>query len=116
MPRVERATTSLSFAVTDDLSGLVDGPFGLKEPAGDSVELRTVDLVVVPGLAFDRWGGRLGYGVGYYDRALERFEGDIVGFCYAFQLLSQTLPQAPHDVRVTAVTTEDGLVLCEPAP
>ncbi|MBC7794261.1 MAG: 5-formyltetrahydrofolate cyclo-ligase [Clostridia bacterium] len=115
LPRVERKHISLSFALAEPRGKFVDGPFGLKEPAGPAVELNSVDVVVTPGLGFDRSGGRLGYGVGYYDRALANYAGICVGFCYAVQLVAEPLPRAPHDVRVTAVAHEHGLILCEPS-
>jgi 5-formyltetrahydrofolate cyclo-ligase len=62
----------LSLHRVDDVNSLVDGLWGIREPANDAppVELAAIDLVVIPGVAFDRRGGRLGYGKGYYDRLL----------------------------------------------
>lgn len=83
--------------------------WGIQEPVPESatrVELSDCEMVLVPGLAFDRQGRRLGRGKGYYDRALENFLGIKVGVAYAVQLLHAPLPQESHDIRMNYVVTE----------
>lgn len=88
---------------------LVAGPFGLTEPAPDAprVPLEQLDLVVVPGVAFDRSGGRIGYGGGYYDRFLALLPPAVprVGLAYGFQLVER-VPRHPDDQGVGLVVTE----------
>lgn len=89
---------------------LVPGPFGLLEPPGNGrapVEPGALGLIVVPGLAFDRWGYRLGYGRGYYDRWLASTAGRpvLVGLAYAFQILDE-IPAGPSDHRMQVVVTD----------
>ncbi len=86
---------------------LQDGYRGIQEPKGRPVELDMLDLVVVPGLAFDHNGYRLGYGGGFYDRFLENLPPKTVsvGLCYSFQRVRQ-LPREDHDVPVRYVLTE----------
>lgn len=87
------------------LDDLEPGIFGTSHPAGGQVYDGAFDLFVVPGLAFDRLGNRIGYGAGYYDIFLgAQASGFKVGVCYPFQLLSE-LPQETHDVRMDAVWT-----------
>lgn len=86
---------------------LAPGAFGVWEPiprARRFVSPQDVDLVVVPGLAFDRAGHRLGHGHGYFDRLLARLPRptQTVGLCFAFQLLDH-LPRQPHDQTVHTV-------------
>lgn len=69
-------------------------------------------LFLVPGVAFDARGGRLGRGAGWYDRALARHRGTRVGLAYEFQVVPE-LPQAGWDVRMHAVATEARLVVQE---
>jgi len=58
-------------------------------------------LCLVPGLAFDEDGFRLGYGGGYYDRFLANFQGSTLGICY--QTMQQAVPKQPHDLSVDEV-------------
>lgn len=90
---------------------LAPGAYGIPEPRPDlpEVDPAAVDLVVVPGVAFDRRGYRLGYGGGYYDRALPGMVRAVkIGLGYALQLV-ESLPAAAHDVRLDAVATDEGL-------
>ena len=84
-------------------------PFGIPEPEGDVIAVPTEKtLCVVPGLAFDRAGFRLGYGGGYYDRFLPSFPGFSLGLCFD-ECLTDALPRGAHDVSLQAVLTPDGL-------
>jgi len=85
---------------------IVTGKFGVREPAASCVEisLETFDLVLVPGMAFDLTGNRLGRGRGFYDRLLEKISGVKCGVGYDFQLM-QSLPIEPNDVKVDFIFT-----------
>jgi 5-formyltetrahydrofolate cyclo-ligase len=88
-----------------DNSRMVKGPYGISEPAEKKlVNLKDLDLVVVPGIAFTKEGARLGRGKGYYDRFLKKLPDKTVsiGLAFGFQVLS-TLPASPHDVSVNKV-------------
>lgn len=110
----------LEFAIVDALSALVTGPFGAREPARDvpAEPLRPTDLILVPGVAFDRRGGRLGRGGGWYDRSLPaRSERPLVvfGIGYAFQIV-ESVPTTALDRRVDGIFTEQGFVPCTREP
>lgn len=82
---------------------LEDGPFGTRHPKGGREATGTFDLIVVPGLAFDRHNNRLGYGGGYYDIFLKDHPGAYkVGIGYSFQLIDE-LPLEPHDIRLDQI-------------
>ncbi|SHJ87858.1 5-formyltetrahydrofolate cyclo-ligase [Malonomonas rubra DSM 5091] len=90
------------------------GAFGVAEPKGrELVAINDIDLLVVPGVAFDRSGFRLGYGKGFYDRELATIAGAIVvvGLCFDFQLCPP-LPVESHDQRLDYIVTETGLIPC----
>jgi 5-formyltetrahydrofolate cyclo-ligase len=87
---------------------LRDGPFGTKEPAGGDPVLP--DMLLVPLLAFDGAGRRLGYGGGYYDRTLAGLPGRVV---LGFGFVCQRMPEVPadgRDVALAAVATEAGVM------
>lgn len=91
---------------------MVEGPFGVPVPAAD-VEV-VPEVLIVPLLAFDRGGGRLGYGGGFYDRTLARLRlaGRVraVGYAYAAQEVP-ALPREPTDAPLDAIVTEAGVIL-----
>ncbi len=94
---------------------LLPGSFGIGEPPADAPRVAPdqVDLFLVPGLAFDLSGGRLGMGRGYYDRMLPQSAGLRVGLCWEWQLLPE-VPMEPHDQRVQMICTERRLLLIPP--
>jgi 5-formyltetrahydrofolate cyclo-ligase len=69
-----------------------------------------IDILVVPGIAFDKKGSRLGYGKGFYDRLLstKRIKFSI-GLAYSFQLVEEGLPYDLYDKRLDAIASEDGI-------
>lgn len=87
---------------------LTAGAYGILEPAGPLLDdLSTVDLAIIPGMAFDTSGNRLGRGKGYYDRLLPRLRCPKVGICFPFQLLA-AVPHEAHDIPMDAVATVAG--------
>ncbi len=85
---------------------IVTGKFGVREPAVSCAEisLNQFDLVLIPGMAFDLSGNRLGRGRGFYDRLLENASGIKCGVCHDFQLLEK-IPTEPHDAKVDFILT-----------
>lgn len=81
-------------------------PFGIMEPHGTGrVRPEEVDVVIVPGVAFDTHGGRLGHGKGYYDRLFPCMpEARLVGVCFGRQLVA-SVPMEAHDTRMEFVVT-----------
>ena len=102
----------LEFVRTRTQKDMAVGSFGVLEPRdGELVPVEKLDLVVVPGVVFDCSGHRLGYGRGFYDRALSACRADCakVGFAYDFQLVA-TLPVAQHDKQLSALVTESRIL------
>lgn len=93
-----------------DPARLVIHKFGMAEPAADLpvVPAEEIQLVLVPGLAYDRQGWRLGYGGGYYDRFLSQFGGVSVGVAY-HALVLEAVPHSGYDLPVGWIVSETGL-------
>ena len=91
---------------------LVKGAYGILEPGADCprVEPEEIDLILVPGTAFDVRGHRIGQGGGYYDRYLNRTRAVRVGVCHDFALLS-AVPSEAHDARMDIVVTPGRTVI-----
>lgn len=106
LPRIEeRDVVPVAYATGDPLS---ETPFGAREPvAGRVLDPSELDVVVVPGVAFDRDGGRVGYGAGFYDRLLEKVRKDAFAAAVAFGVqIVERVPVGGTDRRVDAVVTE----------
>lgn len=86
-------------------SGFRPGALGIDEPTGEEVALSTLDLLVVPALAVDPRGHRLGRGRGHYDATLEGYPGRSVALVFEAQIVEK-IPAAPHDRQVTAICSE----------
>lgn len=83
---------------------------GILEPVGENfTDLSKVDLIVVPGVAFDRRMNRLGRGRGFYDRFLPKISAPKAGICFDFQLLDE-IPAEPTDIKMDYVISENELI------
>ncbi len=118
------ARDELQLVWIQSLDELAPGRFGIQEPCvavRQAVERQVtasdLDLVLVPGVAFDRRGGRLGYGRGFYDRLLARIRPDAtrVGLAFDCQVFD-AIPQQPHDQRLDRVVTESTVYRCRSQP
>jgi 5-formyltetrahydrofolate cyclo-ligase len=89
--------------------------FGAMEPAdGATLRAREIDVVCVPGVAFDRAGRRVGYGGGFYDRFLRRADRAVrVGVGYDLQVVRDELPAGRFDLRVDVVVTDIETIRCD---
>jgi 5-formyltetrahydrofolate cyclo-ligase len=110
LPRVNRETRMLDLCtVTAAERDVAPGYRGIREPRAHCpvLDAASIDWVLVPGVAFDREGHRVGYGGGYYDRLLPLLRSDARRVAGAFELqIVERVPTAPHDVVVEAIVTE----------
>jgi 5-formyltetrahydrofolate cyclo-ligase len=111
VPVIRGAGLPLVFSRWEPGCALVAGPFGAQVPAVE--RLVEPEIVIVPLVAFDAHGGRLGYGGGFYDRTLERLRARrpilAIGFAFAAQQ-AETLPLEPTDQPLDMVVTERGVL------
>ncbi|WP_197479851.1 5-formyltetrahydrofolate cyclo-ligase [Paenibacillus swuensis] len=119
VPKVDMAKRSMMFYIINKSDDLVQGAYGILEPR-EGLELyeawEEAVALIVPGSAFDRNGGRLGMGGGYYDRFLQKVVGSTnspvrIGIAFQCQLVDQ-IPMEPHDFDVQQLVTEQGTLDC----
>jgi len=113
LPRVLGSRRMAAYRVTDPATDLVPGTWGIPEPREglEEVPAELMDVVVVPGAAFDAAGRRCGYGGGFYDTYLPRTRAGVPWVALAFEAqLVDELPCEPHDLAVGAVVTEARLI------
>lgn len=106
--------TGMVFRLVEGPHSLQRGAFGILEPRaiGNDHQADHADLIVVPGVAFDLSGHRIGYGKGFYDRFLQHpgCRAHLVGLCHDFQLLDNTIPGEQHDIPMEIIVTDKRIV------
>jgi len=97
-----------------DFEELGRGMFGIMEPKKEFLRrtpTKKIDIAIIPGIAFDKNGNRIGYGHGYFDRFLKNVESPIVALAYDFQLVPRITPDI-YDIKVNKILTESKVVRC----
>lgn len=127
VPKCYPSDRSMTLHRLEGWDGLLSGAYGIMEPDPARCpalpESYTPELIIVPGLAFDKQGGRLGYGGGYYDRFAahqeqlrrqnsSRMKTTWLGTGYAAQVV-EDVPMQSHDQRMDALLTENGIHCCK---
>jgi 5-formyltetrahydrofolate cyclo-ligase len=110
LPRVDGREVAAVVYVPGDPT--TQTSFGAMEPTSAEIVRPTeIDVVIAPGVAFDRNGGRIGYGGGFYDRFLRTVRADtpVIGLAFAVQLVDE-IPRGEHDRLVDVVVTEEELI------
>lgn len=107
LPRFNVSTQSyVACRVREELADIAPGLYGIPEPRAhcEPVALNQLDFALVPGVAFDLHGRRLGHGRGYYDRLLAQMRGKTCGVAYDEQVVDN-VPVQPHDADVNCIVT-----------
>lgn len=108
VPVIFKGDKTIKVSLVENINrDLSQGPYGIMQPKPDNIRevpIEKIDLVIVPGLAFDQHGNRLGRGGGYYDRFLANLSHKVarIGLAFNFQLLEK-LSVVSHDIPVTKV-------------
>ena len=99
-------------SIVEDFNDLEIGNYGVLEPIDKKNYDNKIDIILIPGLAFDKKGFRLGFGKGYYDKFLKNHEDSIkIGLGFEEQIID-SLPIEPHDVAVDMIITEKKILRC----
>lgn len=112
VPKTNIEEKTMEAVQINSLDNLVKDKYGILEPNSfeNKIDKDKIDLVILPGVVFDRQGGRIGYGGGYYDKYLMNMDKGIfkVALCYEFQLIDE-VPSEPHDIKADFIITEKPL-------
>jgi len=103
---------TLSLSVLESWDDLELGSYGILEPKKEclrEISIDDIDLIIVPGVAFDLNRNRMGHGKGYYDKLLEKTKATTVGLCFEFQLVDK-IPTESHDIPVDIIITEERII------
>lgn len=112
LPKVKGKELAL-FEIKDFDRDVAPGAWDIPEPVrGTAAKARDIELIVVPGAAFDEHGNRLGYGAGFYDKLLSSYKGMTVALAFEFQIVPQ-LPAAPYDIPVKKIVTEKRVITAQ---
>ncbi|MFO0736945.1 MAG: 5-formyltetrahydrofolate cyclo-ligase [Labilithrix sp.] len=106
-PAIDAETDEMTFRFVPDVTQMEELGYGFMEPPPDAPHATELDVVIVPAIAVDPTGHRIGYGAGYYDRTLPRYAPPAVTIAviYDWQLVAE-VPFTPTDVRVAKVVTD----------
>lgn len=110
VPKIKSKEKGIEIFRINSLSDLKPGYFGILEPSENcsAADSRDIDLILMPGVAFDRQGGRLGYGAGFYDRFLTKMNKKITKIALAYQLqVVDSVPTESSDVRIDGIITNE---------
>jgi 5-formyltetrahydrofolate cyclo-ligase len=112
-PGIDAETDVMTFRFVEDPRSLEEQGYGFAEPVPDAPRATELDVVIVPAIAIDPAGHRIGYGAGYYDRTLPTYAPPAVSIAVAYdwQLVAE-VPATSHDVRVACVVTDTRVLVC----
>lgn len=114
LPKVDEENCALTKHIINGMHEVSPGYMGIPEPTSEQcVRVEEIDLILVPGVAFDGDGWRVGYGGGYYDRLLPRVKGSrpVVALAYEEQI-TESLPHEAHDVAMDMIITDRRIIEC----
>ncbi|NWF97631.1 MAG: 5-formyltetrahydrofolate cyclo-ligase [Nitrospirae bacterium] len=114
LPKVEKKKRKLYLYEINSIKDLSSGYMGIYEPIPDisrEVGINEVDLIIVPGVCFDIYGNRIGYGGGYYDIILseKKTNSPVIALSYEEQIV-QKIPSEPHDIKVDIIITDQRII------
>ncbi|MBA4348759.1 MAG: 5-formyltetrahydrofolate cyclo-ligase [Thermodesulfovibrio sp.] len=114
LPKVDAATNDLKLYKIKNIDELASGYCGIPEPfasADRKMNIEDMDLIIVPGVAFDELCNRLGYGKGFYDRLLTKKLCPVIALSYEEQILP-SIPSQMHDIKIDKIITDKRIIEC----
>lgn len=117
VPRCDPKTRTMTFYIFDNEEQLETVYMDLKEPIPSKtkqVHAEEIDVIIAPGIVFDRSGYRIGYGGGYYDRYLAQFDRTVIAMAFDMQIVEK-VPTDAYDLPVGKIITEEHIISCKEA-
>jgi 5-formyltetrahydrofolate cyclo-ligase len=114
LPKVDTANNDLKLYKIKNTGELASGYYGIPEPSVSDdrkMSIEDIDLIIVPGVAFDERCSRLGYGEGFYDKLLARKLCPVIALSYEEQILP-SVPSEPHDIKIDKIITDKRIIDC----
>jgi 5-formyltetrahydrofolate cyclo-ligase len=115
VPKIDKNSRTILCSSLTKWDDLVAGAYNILEPRQEclkEVSPESIDLIVIPGIAFDCQGNRIGHGMGYYDKLLKKkINGQHLGLAFEFQIVERILSEK-HDVQVEKIVTEKRIITC----
>lgn len=113
IPVTDEKTGRITPVIIDEDTEYTKGAFGIREPINKNIcPKENIDVVLVPGIAFDRNGNRMGFGRGCYDMFLEALDVVKVGFCYDIQI-AEKLPHSEYDIMMDYIICDKMIINCQ---
>lgn len=114
LPKVDIINNCLNLYKISRLEDLKTGYAGILEPdvpEGQRIFVDELDLIIVPGVAFDEHCNRLGYGKGFYDKLLKNVRKTLIGLAYEEQIIESLIVES-HDVKLNKIITDERIIIC----
>ena len=115
VPKTDMKNRTIICSSLTKWDDLLSGAYNILEPRQEcvnEVSPESIDLMIIPGVAFDCQGNRIGHGMGYYDRLLQKkMSAHCVGLAFELQIV-ESIPSEKHDVKVEKIVTEERIILC----
>jgi 5-formyltetrahydrofolate cyclo-ligase len=116
VPKIRSKEKGMELYIINSLEDLKSGYFGILEPVEgcEEADIDKIDLILMPGAAFDRAGGRVGYGAGFYDRFISKLgrHADKIALAYHIQLMD-SVPMDETDERIDGIITNEEFIIFE---
>lgn len=112
-PVTNPQNNEITAVLADSETQFCKGAYSIPEPEEKrTIDKNMTDVIIVPGIAFDKKGARVGFGKGCYDRFLENIKAKKVGFCYDFQIKNEISADI-FDIKMDYLVSESGMICCE---
>lgn len=111
-PITDITTNKITPVIVNGKTNFSKGAYSVFEPTEKTVYNGKIDVILVPGIVYDKNGWRIGFGKGCYDRFLENTDAVKIGFCYDFQIADK-IDNDNFDIRMNFLVSESGMIVCE---